>query len=107
MYFLSAFIALFVFQPQYYGWVFVYLSGAVYHFIKAKKENSYYYMVITMIYLYGCFGFLAVDILDKAFVGQQDIKAKLTVAYFTVSAIALIFLLIGQNKKFRKHAGVQ
>jgi hypothetical protein len=106
MYFLSAFIALFVFQPRYYIWVLVYLAGAVYHFIKAKKENSYYYMVITLIYLYGCFGFLAVDLLDKAFRGQQDIKAKLTVAYFTVSAIALIFLLIGQNKKFRKHAGV-
>jgi hypothetical protein len=106
MYFISAFIALFVFQPKYHIWILVYLAGAVYHFIKAKKENSYYYMVITLIYLYGCFGFLAVDILDKAIKGQQDIKAKLSVAYFTISAIALIFLLIGQNKKFRKNAGV-
>jgi hypothetical protein len=106
MYFLSAFIALFVFQPEYYIWVFIFLVGAVYHFIKAKRENSYYYMVITLIYLYGCFGFVALDVLDKLFTGQESTRSKIAVAYFTVSAIVLIFLLISQNKKFRKNAGV-
>jgi uncharacterized membrane protein YuzA (DUF378 family) len=106
MYFISAFIALFVFQPDYYAWVLVFIAGAVYHFIKAVRENSYYYMVITLVYLYGCFGFIAVDMLDKIFGDHQSIKAKMTFAYFTVSAIALIYLLIRQNKKIRKHAGL-
>lgn len=107
LYFLSAFIALFVFSPRYYPWVLVFMGGAVYHYLKATKENSYYYMVITMIYSYGCLSFIAVDMLDRATGIQYETKSKLILTYFTVSAVLLITLLIGHYKKFRKHAGIR
>jgi hypothetical protein len=107
LYFISSFVALFVFSPNYYPWVLVYLAGSVYHYIKSVKEKSYYYMVITMIYTYGCISFMVVDMIDKSSGQHYDLKGKLTFAYFTFSSIAMIFLLIRQNKIFRKHAGLQ
>jgi hypothetical protein len=107
LYFLSAFIALFVFSPRYYPWVLVYMAGTVYHYLKATKENSYYYLVVTMIYAYGCLSFIAVDALDRASGIQHGTKSKLILTYFTLSAILLITLLVSHYKKFRKHAGIR
>jgi Predicted membrane protein (DUF2157) len=107
LFFFSAFIALFVFSPRYYPWVLVYIAGVVYHYLKAAKDNSYYYMVITMIYAYGCLSFVAVDLLETAFGNQYGTKTKMIFTYFTLSAILLIMILIHQYKKFRKHAGIR
>ena len=107
LYFIGSFFALFVFSPAYYIWVLVYLAGSAYHYIKAKRDNSYYYMVITVLYTYGCISFVVVDQVDKALGKNYNLMSKLNAFYFTLSAIGMIALLINLNRKFRKHAGLQ
>jgi hypothetical protein len=106
MYFLGAFIALFVFSPGYWPWVLVFAAGSVYHYLKASKEHSFYYLVITIVYSYGCLSFLVVDMLEKWIGKNFLLLSKLNTGYFTISAIAVILLLIRLNKKFRQHAGI-
>lgn len=102
--FISLLAALFHFDKIYLLW-FLALAGISFMFFKnAIKERSFYFLVITLLYLYIGLSYVVVKIIFK---GDDILAFYLAIIYFIVSGIALIRIFMHYNKIMKKNAGVQ
>jgi Predicted membrane protein (DUF2157) len=103
--FISLLALMFHFENIYLLW-FIVLAGVSFLFFKnAVKENSFYFLVITLLYAYIGLSYVVIELF---LVPGLDIGAVYTgVIYFIASGIGLIILFIRYNKILKKNAGLQ
>lgn len=101
MLFISVLAALFNYG-NFYGWILLGLIMTGYLFYrKSKRERSFYYLLVTMIYLYTGFGYAVVSFLfDGIDAGVGGIY--LAFLYFILSAVGCIIFLV-RNIKSKPH----
>jgi uncharacterized BrkB/YihY/UPF0761 family membrane protein len=98
---------MFHFKDQYWPWFGLLIAGGVFHYLKSTREKSFYYLLLTVIYLYIGISFVVVDQIYQIKKGVfYEELAKITLSYFILSAIGIAIFLISMNKKIKKHAGL-
>lgn len=104
--FISCLAAMFHFEGIYLLWFAVLIGLAVFYYVKAKKEKSFYY--ILLLTLYGFIG-LTYVVIDFIFSKSNlDIGgAYLVCFYFIGAAVCIIFFLIRTNRKFKTNDRLQ
>ncbi len=101
---ISLLAAMFYFENYYLLW-FLLLSAACFLFFKnALKENSFYFLVITILYAYIELSYVVIQLLFSEHSG--DISIYSAIIYFILSGIGLIWLLIHYNKILKANAGI-
>ena len=96
-------LALMTYFQNMYLICLVLLAGVSFVFFKnALKENSFYFLVITLLYAYIGVSYVVVRLLSKSAFDMMPIY--LVIIYFIVSGIGLIRLLIHYNKILKKNA---
>ncbi len=102
--FISLLALMFYYDNIYLVW-FIALAIVTFLFFKdAVRKNSFYFLVITLLY-----GYVAVSYLVVRLVALVDFDMGgiyMGILYFILSGIGLIRLFIYYNKIFKKHAGV-
>jgi CDP-diglyceride synthetase len=99
-----AFISLLAGYFEYYDssyyilWMVVFFALAVYIYIDAYKEKSFYFILLAILYSYFAIACILIRMLYA--VMQYD-AIYLLLLSFIASAIGLIFLLININKKLK------
>lgn len=78
----------------------IFVLGA-YIYKEAMKRQSFYFLMLTVLYCYIAFSCLVVSMLFKA--GDNEGTFFLTFFYFILSAVFIIILLIRLNKKIKGH----
>ena len=73
-------------------------------FKNALKENSFYFLVITILYAYIELSYVVIQLLFSQRSG--DISIYSAIIYFILSGIGLIWLLIHYNKILKANAGI-
>ena len=102
--FISCLAAMFYFENIYLVW-FVVLAGISFFFFKnALKENSFYFLVITMLYAYIGLSYAVIELLFL--VGDGIGAVYLGLIYFIASGIGLIRLFIHYNKMLKKNDSI-
>lgn len=98
--FISAIAAMVHFSSSYAFW-FLPLAGlAVFQFLEAKKEKSFYFLVITTLYFYAGISYLVIRFLFQTSFDEGALY--LALFYFIVSGLVLALFLIHYNKLFKK-----
>lgn len=98
--FISCLAAMFNFEDIYLIW-FVVLAAITFFFFKtAMKENSFYFLVIAMLYAYIGLSYVVIKLL---FFVDSIGAIYLGLIYFIASGILLIRLLIRYNKILKKY----
>lgn len=94
--FIACIAALFHFE-EIFLLVFLLFSGVAFFFYKkALKENSFYFLVATLLYSYIAISYVVIRLLD--FSGAGIGMLYLSLVYFIGSGIVLIRLLMRHNK---------
>jgi hypothetical protein len=102
--FISLLALMFHFENIYLVW-FIVLAVVGFLFIKnAVNENSFYFLVITLLYAYIGLSYVVIELLLMT--GFDMGPVYLGIIYFIVSGIGLIRLLIHYNKIVKKNAGL-
>lgn len=100
----SLLAAMFYFE-NYYLLLFLPLCIASFLFFKnALKENSFYFLVITILYAYIGLSYVVIQLLFSEHSG--DISIYSAIIYFILSGIGLIWLFIHYNKILKANAGI-
>ena len=102
--FISLLALMFYFENIYLV-LFILLAAASFLFFKnAVKDNSFYFLVIAVLYFYIGLSYVVIELLLMT--GYDMGPVYLGIIYFIVSGIALIRLFIHYNKIFKKNAGL-
>lgn len=102
--FISCLAAMFYFENIYLVW-FAVLAGICFFFFKnALKENSFYFLVITLLYAYIGLSYVVIELLFLA--GDGIGAVYLGLIYFIASGIGLIRLFIHYNKILKKNDSI-
>jgi hypothetical protein len=81
------------------------LAAVSFFFFKdAIKENSFYFLVVTLLYAYIGLSYVVIELLLMT--GLDMGPVYFGIIYFIVSGIGLIRLLIHYNKIVKKNAGL-
>ena len=88
----------------YLIWFIIFAGVAFLFFKDAIRENSFYFMVITLLYAYIGLSHGIVQLLLLG--GFETILIYGGIIYFILSGIGLIRLFIHYNKIFKKNAGI-
>jgi hypothetical protein len=95
IFFIFCIAAMFHFTPYYFLW-FLLLAGVGFlSFKNALQENSFYFLLVTILYGYAGLSFVIVKLLSPL---QHPGKDYLIMFYFIASGIAVIWILIYLNK---------
>jgi len=98
--FISALAGMFNFEDIYLLW-FLFLAGiALYFYLKAMKDRSFYLLLVTTLYAYIAFSYVFIRLLD-GMGGLNEGILYLGLIYFIVSGILLVLFLINANKKIK------
>ena len=101
---ISLLAAMLYFENYYLFW-FLFLSVACFLFFKnALKENSFYFLVIAILYAYIGLSYVVIQLLFSEHSG--DISIYSAIIYFILSGIGLIWLFIHYNKILKTNAGI-
>jgi hypothetical protein len=101
--FMALLAAMFNYHDLYLVWFLVIMAVAYWFFNNAVKENAFYFLVITVLYVYIAVCHVVIDLLFA----MEDIGAiYLGAIYFIGSGIGLILLLMHYNKKLKHDAGI-
>ncbi|MEP7319898.1 MAG: DUF2157 domain-containing protein [Panacibacter sp.] len=101
---ISCLAAMFYFESMYLIW-FVVLAAIGFSFFKnALKENSFYFLVITMLYTYIGLCYVVIQLMFLAGDGMGAVYLGLL--YFIASGFGLIRLFIHYNKIIKKNDGI-
>ena len=101
---ISLLAAMFYFENYYLIW-FLALAVASYLLFKSSiKENSFYFLVITILYVYTGLSYVFIRLLFTG--NSSDNSIYLAIIYFILSGIGLIWLFIHYNKILKIHAGI-
>ena len=97
--FVSLLAALFHFENVYLLCFLVLSAFAVYSYFKSVRENSFYYLVFTVLYSYVAVSYLVIKLLSY---GSANIGVVyLGIIYFIASAFWLVAFLMRTNKKLK------
>ncbi len=96
--------AVFYFENYYLFWSLLFLPVCFFIFRNGLKENSFYFLVVTILYAYIGLSYVFIRLLFTANDGDESIY--LAIIYFIVSGIGLIWLFIHYNKIIKINAGV-
>lgn len=102
--FIALLAALFYYDDVYLIWFIVLIAVSFLSFKNAVQENSFYFLVITVLYAYIGLCYVVLKLLFIAAGGMGNIY--LVSIYFIGSGIALIKFLMHYNKKLKHDAGV-
>ena len=98
-------LALMTYFENIYIVCLVLLAGVSFLFFKnALKENSFYFLVVTLLYAYIGLSYVVIRLLSMS--GFDMGPIYLVIIYFIVSGIGLIRLFIHYNKILKKNAGL-
>lgn len=102
--FICCLAAMFYFESMYLIWFVVLAAIGFFFFKNALKENSFYFLVITMLYAYIGLCYVVIQLL---FLSGDGIGAVyLGLLYFIASGFGLIRLFIHYNKIIKKNDGI-
>jgi hypothetical protein len=102
--FISLLALMFYFESIYLVF-FIVLAGVSFLFLRnAVKDNSFYFLVITLLYAYTGLSYVVIELLITREFDMGPIY--LAIIYFIVSGIGLIRLFIHYNKIFKKNEGL-
>jgi hypothetical protein len=102
--FISLLAAMFHYDRIYLLWFIALIATGIFFYKDALKERSYYFLVITALYVYVGVCYVVVNGLEKM---DGDIGVVyLGFIYFIVSGIGLIRILIHYNKILKHDAGL-
>ncbi len=99
-FFIGTIAAIIDFEKIWPLWLALLLAGAWYHYLKALKENSFYYMVVTVLYTYVAASYVVMSKLIGK-IGYSQMVTYLILFYFIGSGIGVATLLVSLNKKIR------
>jgi hypothetical protein len=102
--FIALLSALFYYDDLYLLWLAVLMAVSILFFKNAVQENSFYFLVITVLYAYIGVCYVVMKLLFITGGGMAGIY--LGTIYFIVSGIALIRFLMRYNKKLKYDAGI-
>jgi Predicted membrane protein (DUF2157) len=102
--FIALLAALFNYNELYLLWFLVLTAASFLFFKNSIKENSFYFLVITVLYTYIGLCYVVMKLLFIT--GDGLAAAYLGAIYFISSGIGLIRFLIHYNKKLKHDAGV-
>jgi len=102
--FISLLAALFYYDNLYLLWFVALMAVSFLSFKNAERENSFYFLVITVLYAYIGLCYVVMKLLFITGGGMTGIY--LGTIYFIGSGIALIRFLMHYNKKLKYDAGV-
>jgi hypothetical protein len=92
------------FYNLYIIWFLVILAFASYSYFKAIRENSFYFLVVTVLYTYVAVSWVVVRLLMAS---NLDIGSiYLGIIYFMVSAFWLVAFLMRTNKKLKSNDSI-
>lgn len=94
------------FDNLYWLCFLVLLLVAAFHFSKALREPSFYYLVISCLYTYFGFSYCVIHTLDKTLHNSSSDIFLLSLIYLIGSAILLAYFLTNRYKKMTTHAGL-
>ncbi|MBO9154169.1 DUF2157 domain-containing protein [Chitinophaga sp. GCM10012297] len=99
--FISLLAGMFV-MPSYFFFFLGLLAFSAFCYWQSKKRRSFYFMMITTLYLYIALGYLVIRMLFFSGGSADPIGALyLALFYFIGSAVAMVLFLIRQNKKLK------
>lgn len=101
---ISLLAAEFNFEHLYFIWFIILLIACYFFYRNALQEKSFYFLVISILYLYIGLSYVVVSFLFDRGTGEG--AAYLGIFYFILSGIGLIMLLIHLNKQLKKNDGV-
>jgi len=102
--FISLLAFMIYFNNTYLLW-FILFAGISFLFFKnALKENSFYFLVVTLLYAYVGLSYVVIELLSLS--GYDMGPIYLIIIYFIISGIVLIRLFIHYNKILKKNAGL-
>ena len=102
--FVASLAAMFHFENIYFVW-FVVLCGICFFFFKnAVKENSFYFLVLTLLYGYIGLSYIAINLM--LLLGGVEGTIYLGLLYFILSGIGFIRLMMHYNKTFKKNDSI-
>jgi hypothetical protein len=98
---ISCLAAMFYYKDIYLVWFIIMAGITAFFFTNALKENSFYFLVITVLYAYIGLCYVVIELLFLTGDGMGIIYLGLI--YFIASCIGLIRLLIHYNKILKKN----
>lgn len=103
--FISCIAAMFHFHQVYFLWFLLLMGIAFYFYTKALTEKSFYILLISTLYAYFGISFVVINLLTLMSVSGL-LPVYLGLIYFISSGIAVVFFLIGSNKKLKKNDSI-
>ena len=102
--FISLLALMFYFENIYLVWFIVLAIVSFWGFKNAIKENSFYFLVVTLLYAYIGLSYVVIEMIVMR--GPDMWPLYAIVIYFIVSGIGLIRLFIHYNKIVKQNAGL-
>lgn len=102
--FIALLAALFYYNDIYLLWFLILIAVSFLFFRNSEKENSFYFLVITVLYAYIGLCYVAMKLLFTT--GDEMAGIYLAAIYFIGSGIGLIRFLMHYNKKLKHDAGI-
>lgn len=97
IFFIAGIAAMLAFEATYGAWFLLIAAAGTAIFIRAFREKSFYFAMISILYVYIALSILIVRLLDDTNSLEFSIPF-----YAIVSAITIIILLINLNKKLKQ-----
>jgi hypothetical protein len=101
---ISLFAAMFQFERIYLVLFAIIMGVTLLLYRYAVKENSFYFLVVSLLYGYVAVSFVLLQLLSLA--GRGEGMFYLVSIYFIASGIGLIWLIIRYSKTFKKDAHI-
>ncbi len=98
--FICCLAAMFEFNGIYLLWFVLLLTIAVYFYIRALADRSFYLLLVTALYCYIAFGYEVIELLTRINANGLG-PVYLGLIYFIASGIGFVFFLINTNKKIK------
>jgi hypothetical protein len=102
--FISLLAGQFHFRPFYLLWFLAIALASYAGYSYALAKRSYYFLVITLLYFYIAFSYVAFDVVNR--ISHNTAGIYLGLFYVILSGIALIRVLIHYNKKLKADASI-
>ncbi|KAA2238673.1 DUF2157 domain-containing protein [Chitinophaga agrisoli] len=104
--FIALLSAMFHFRQTYTLWFLLLAAFACYCYLDARRQHSFYFILILTIYSYIALGYVVFNLVISAMHGTDEGSLSLLLVYYIGSAFGLIRFLIHQNKKIKENAGI-
>jgi hypothetical protein len=102
--FVSLLAAMFHFNNTYILWFLVMAAVTLYFYFKSLKENSFYFLVVTVLYGYIAVSYVVIRLITSGTFNMAIVY--LSILYFMISAFWLVAFLMRTNKKFKSNDSI-